>query len=116
MKLRLALGATATVAAIASIGATPASAYQDQTADSLDCVQGIACFYETTSFGGRSVQVSDPSASCTQLPFAPGSLFNWSDEDIYLYRTADCSGTASLEPANNFHSYPSTKFLSYRAG
>jgi hypothetical protein len=115
VKLRLALGATA-AAAVVAVGITPASAYQDQSADSLDCVQGIACFYETTSFSGRSFQVADPSASCTRLPFAPGSLFNWSTEDIYLYRTTDCTGTASLEPANNFHSYPSTKFLSYRAG
>jgi hypothetical protein len=114
VKLRLALVGAA-VAATAVTVVSPASAYQDNSAGSFECVPGLACFYETTSFSGKSVQVADPSASCTVLPFAPGSLFNWSDEDIYLYRTADCTGAASLEPANNFHSYPSTKFLSYRA-
>ncbi|MEV8371732.1 peptidase inhibitor family I36 protein [Kribbella sp. NPDC056861] len=115
MKLRLVLGATA-AAAVVAVGITPASAYQDQTADSGACVQGVACFYETTSFSGRSVHYASPSKSCTVLPFVPGSLFNWSTKDIYLYRTANCTGPANLEPANNFHSYPSTKFLSFRAG
>ncbi|GAA1568144.1 hypothetical protein GCM10009789_21910 [Kribbella sancticallisti] len=115
MKLRLALG-TATAAAVVAVGITPASAYQDQSADAFDCVQGLACFYETTSFSGKSVTYANPPESCTRLPFAPGSLFNWSSKDIYLYRTADCTGTASLEPANNFHSYPGRTFLSFRAG
>ncbi|NEA32771.1 peptidase inhibitor family I36 protein [Streptomyces sp. SID13031] len=114
MKLRLALGATA-AAAVVAVGITPASAYQDQSA-STACVQGIACFYETTSFSGKTVQYPAPSTSCTVLPFVPGALFNWSTKDIYLYRTANCTGIASVEPAGNFHSYPSTKFLSFRAG
>ncbi|WBQ02207.1 peptidase inhibitor family I36 protein [Kribbella sp. CA-293567] len=115
MKLRLALGVTA-AAAVVAVGITPASAAQDRSADAGACVPGIACFYETTAFGGRSVHYASPSTSCTRLPFVPGSLFNWSTKDIYLYRTADCTGVANLEPANNFHSYPSTKFLSFRAG
>jgi hypothetical protein len=113
VKLRLALGATA-AAAVVAVGVVPASAYQDQSA-STACVQGTACFYETTSFTGNTVHYATPGSSCTVLPFVPGALFNWSTKDIYLYRTADCTGTASLEPANNFHSYPSTKFLSFRA-
>ncbi|MDX6282169.1 MAG: hypothetical protein QOH03_3240 [Kribbellaceae bacterium] len=113
MKLRLALGTTA-AAAVVAVGIVPASAYQDQSA-STACAPGIACFYETTSFTGNTVHYSNPSSSCTVLPFVPGALFNWSTKDIYLYRTTDCTGPASLEPANNFHSYPSTKFLSFRA-
>ena len=115
MNLRLALGATA-AAGIVAVGITPASAYQDRSAAAFDCVQGIACFYETTSFSGKSVAYANPPESCTRLPFAPGSLFNWSQEDIYLYTTSDCTGQASLEPANNFHSYPGRTFLSFRAG
>ncbi|GAA0955445.1 hypothetical protein GCM10009554_63170 [Kribbella koreensis] len=113
MKLRLALGATAT-AAVVAVGVVPASAYQDQST-STACTPGVACFYETTSFTGNSVLYPTPSNSCTVLPFVPGALFNWSTKDIYLYRTTNCTGPASVEPANNFHSYPSTKFLSFRA-
>lgn len=76
----------------------------------------MACFFETTSFSGKTIQYDDVPAECTRLPFAPGALFNRSDEDVLLYRTPDCTGTASLEPANNFHSYPSATFLSFRAG
>lgn len=111
MNRRILLGAAATTLLLGS-AATPASAYSETTA----CEPGLACFYETTSFGGKSVIYTDVPTACTQLAFAPGSLFNWSTEDVLLYRTADCSGPASLEPANNFHSYPSTKFLSFRAG
>nr|WP_238355105.1 peptidase inhibitor family I36 protein [Kribbella sandramycini] len=90
---------------------TPASA----SSTAFECEPGQACFFETVNFTGRSVVFDDVPAACTVLPFAPGALFNWSTEDVLLYRTADCSGVASLEPANNFHSYPSTKFLSFRA-
>ncbi|MFC9692955.1 peptidase inhibitor family I36 protein [Kribbella sp. NPDC056951] len=110
MNLRIVLlGATTLVlGAVAS----PASAYSESTA----CEPGQACFYETTSFGGKSAIYNDVPTACTQLALAPGSLFNWSSEDVLLYRTPDCSGSPSLEPANNFHSYPGTKFLSFRAG
>jgi hypothetical protein len=115
VRIRPALGAAAVAAAALAVSVTPASAGQQQTS-AADCRQGQACFFETTSFGGRSVVYTDVPSACTVLPFAPGALFNWSTEDVLLYRTADCSGTPSLEPANNFHSYPSTTFLAFRAG
>ena len=115
MKPRLALAAAAT--ATISLGlVAPASAQTPVKASAaFECRPGIACFYETTAFSGNCVQYSDPSTGCTVLPFAPGSLFNWSNKDIYLYTTSNCTGTASLEPANNFHSYPGRTFRSFRA-
>ncbi len=122
MNRRILLGTAATTLLLGT-AATPASAYSESDRGggagkvlSTACEPGLACFYETTGFGGKSVIYTDVPTACTQLAFAPGSLFNWSTEDVLLYRTADCSGPASLEPANNFHSYPSTKFLSFRAG
>ena len=111
MKPRLALAAAAT--ATISLGlVAPASAQTPVKASAVfECRPGIACFYETTAFSGNS----DPSTGCTVLPFAPGSLFNWSNKVIYLYTTSNCTGTASLEPANNFHSYPGRTFQSFRA-
>ncbi|WP_405058299.1 hypothetical protein OG474_36950 [Kribbella sp. NBC_01505] len=111
MNRRILVGAAATTLLLGGATATSASAYSESTA----CEPGLACFYETTSFGGKAVIYKDVPTACTQLTFAPGALFNWSTEDVLLYRTPDCTGQASLEPANNFHSYPSTKFLSFRA-
>ncbi|MGW1340697.1 peptidase inhibitor family I36 protein [Kribbella sp. NPDC002412] len=110
MHRRVLLGAASAVALTLGIPAAPASA------SALECEPGLACFFETVNFTGKVVRYDDVPDECTRLPFAPGALFNWSDEDVLLYRTADCSGTASLEPANNFHSYPSATFLSFRAG
>ena len=115
MTIRPALGAAAVAAAALALSVTPASAAQQQTS-AFECQQGQACFFETTSFSGKVVVYNDVPSACTVLPFAPGALFNWSTEDVLLYRTADCTGPANLEPANNFHSYPSTTFLSFRAG
>ncbi|MFC5267831.1 peptidase inhibitor family I36 protein [Kribbella qitaiheensis] len=115
MKSRLAPAAAAT--AIVSLGLVASASAQTpaKTSAAFECRPGIACFYETTAFSGNSVQYSDPSPGCTLLPFAPGSLFNWGDKDIYLYTTSNCTGTASLEPANNFHSYPARTFPSFQA-
>ncbi len=111
MRIRPALSVTALAVVAAGLSVTPASA-----APAFTCEQGQACFFETTSFTGKAVAYNDVPGACTVLPFAPGALFNWSTEDVLLYRTADCTGPANLEPANNFHSYPSTRFLSFRAG
>lgn len=116
MKSRLALVAAATATVSLGLLVAPASAQTPAKASAaFECQPGIACFYETTAFSGNSVLYSDPSPSCTVLPFAPGSLFNWSDKDIYLYTTSNCTGTASLELTNNFHSYPARTFLSFQA-
>jgi hypothetical protein len=113
--IRPVLGAAVVAAAALALSVTPASAAQQQTG-AFECQQGQACFFETTSFSGKAVAYNDVPGACTVLPFVPGALFNSSTEDVLLYRTANCTGSASLEPANNFHSYPSTKFLSFRAG
>ncbi|GAB2588325.1 hypothetical protein [Kribbella endophytica] len=115
MRIRPALSVTALAVVAAGLSVSPASAAQQQSS-AFECQQGQACFFETTSFSGKAVAYNDVPGACTVLPFAPGALFNWSTEDVLLYRTADCTGPANLEPANNFHSYPSTKFLSFRAG
>lgn len=112
MRIRPALSVTALAVVAAGLSVTPASA----APQAFECQQGQACFFETTSFSGKVVVYNDVPSACTVLPFTPGALFNWSTEDVLLYRTADCTGPANLEPANNFHSYPSTKFLSFRAG
>ncbi|MEV6286820.1 hypothetical protein [Kribbella sp. NPDC051770] len=112
MRIRPALTLTALAVAATGLTVTPASAAQT----AFECTEGQACFFETTSFTGKAVAYNDVPGACTVLPFAPGALFNWSTEDVLLYRTADCTGPANLEPANNFHSYPSSKFLSFRAG
>jgi hypothetical protein len=108
---RIAAGiATALISTLAAgLPATPAAAGEPfQSPD-----EGLV-FYSSypTEVVGRQAA---PDGVCRQVPADARWLLAWSGgfRSVPGYRTPDCSGPAS--ELNNFHSWPTGYYLTYRA-
>ncbi|SER46463.1 hypothetical protein SAMN05216188_111273 [Lentzea xinjiangensis] len=104
---------TALAAALAiTPGAAQASASSPQAAA---CRAGLACFYDSVWANTTPKTYADPGTACTALPFVAKALINATDRRIALYGDAGCTQLLLVEPANNFHSYPSHEVRAFRA-
>ncbi|WP_439655972.1 hypothetical protein ACSHWB_26450 [Lentzea sp. HUAS TT2] len=56
----------------------------------------------------------DPSTSCTVLPFVAKGLINATERRTALYGDKACTQLILIEPAQNFHSYPSHEVKAFR--
>ncbi|MYU51795.1 MULTISPECIES: hypothetical protein [Streptomyces] len=79
------------------------------------CTNGSACFYETP-WEGKTSWYANPGSECVTLPFPAFGIFNLTDKRLDMYATADCTGDALSEPANDFHTWQSWQpRMSFRA-
>ncbi|GLY50826.1 hypothetical protein [Lentzea sp. NBRC 102530] len=108
------------LAAIVATGialvATPATAQASAPGPgSTACQAGVACFYDSVWMNTVPERYGNPSTSCTALPFVGKALINATDRRIALYADKACTQLVLVEPANNFHSYPSHDVKAFRA-
>ncbi|HUQ54850.1 hypothetical protein [Lentzea sp.] len=92
----------------------PATA-QASASGSTACEAGVACFYDSVWANTVPKKYSSPSVDCTALPFVAKALINATERRIALYRDTACTQLILVEPANNFHSYPSHEVRAFRA-
>ncbi|GAA0592115.1 hypothetical protein HPO96_05430 [Kribbella sandramycini] len=109
---KVALTALATLAA-ATVTAVPASAAGQ--ANATGCGLGLACFYDTVWANTKPANYPNPGSNCTALPFVAKALINGTDRPIALYGDTNCTHLLLVEPARNFHSYPSHSVRAFRA-
>lgn len=91
---------------------TPATA---QAAGPTACQAGVACFYDSVWANTVPEKYGNPSTTCTVLPFVAKALINATERRIALYTDTACTQLVLVEPANNFHSYPSHEVRAFRA-
>ncbi|SDP42342.1 hypothetical protein [Lentzea jiangxiensis] len=103
-----ALGMALVVAPVTAQASAPASS---PTA----CEPGVACFYDSVRANTVPKKYGNPSTTCTALPFVAKALINATERRIALYEDTACTQLVLVEPANNFHSYPSHEVRAFRA-
>jgi hypothetical protein len=108
------------LAALAAVGLalviTPTTAQASASAaGSTACQAGVACFYDSVWANTVPEKYGNPSTSCTTLPFVGKALINATERRIALYKDTACTQLILVEPANNFHSYPSHEVKAFRA-
>ena len=106
------------LAAVAALGlalvVAPVTA-QASPLGSTACESGVACFYDSVWANTVPARYSSPATSCTALPFVGKALINATERRIALYSDTACTQLVLVEPANNFHSYPSHEVKAFRA-
>jgi hypothetical protein len=103
-----AVGLALVIAPTAAQASAPASG-------STACQAGVACFYDSVRANTVPKKYGNPSAGCTTLPFVGKALINATERRIALYEDTACTRLILIEPANNFHSYPSHEVKAFRA-
>ncbi|HEX6342099.1 hypothetical protein [Umezawaea sp.] len=105
----------AAFAAVALAVTGAPSAAQASTSGGTACSPGVACFYDSVWANTTPARYADPGAGCTALPFVAKALINVTERGLALYGDTGCTRLLLVEPANNFHSYPSHEVLAFRA-
>lgn len=106
IKVELALGLAGAAALCAMLGAA-SRASADPLPTGLTFWSGV--------FAGQTVNYTNPSTSCTTLPFTVHSELNNTSKSIQVYATTDCTGPALTFPAHDIHSFAGFDGRSFRA-